>query len=225
MSTFPGSPKLLKGAIVTVAPSTNTIISTIALQYNPETLSRTLQPQTAGDSQGSRSEALRLEGAPTENIKLEVEFDATDQLELAQNARDTAVEFGIFPQLSALETLIYPTSSEVETNMGLADRGMLEIVPMEAPMTLLVWGTKRVLPVRLTEFSITEEAYDVNLNPIRAKVSLGLRVLNYADLPWGQRGARLFLRNHRFLENMAQKGTIKNPTAGIGVDVAASLGG
>jgi hypothetical protein len=225
VSTFPGSPKLFKGAIVAVAPSTYKVISTILLQYNPETLSRTLQPQTTGEARGSRSEALRLEGAPTENIKLEVEFDATDQLELAQNAQDTAVEYGIYPQLAALETLIYPTSAEVESNMGLADRGMMEIVPMEAPMTLLVWGSKRVLPVRLTDFSITEEAYDVNLNPIRAKISLGLRVLNYGDLPWGQRSARLFLAHHKAKERMAQKGTINNPTAATGIDITASLSG
>jgi hypothetical protein len=225
VTTFPGSPKLFKGAIIAVAPTTNTIVSTIAFQYNPETLSRTLQPQTAGETQGSRSEALRLEGAPAESIKLDIELDATDQLEKAQNAQDAAVEFGVYPQLSALETLIYPASADVESNMGLADRGMLEIVPMEAPMTLLVWGSKRVLPVRLTEFSITEEAYDINLNPIRAKVSLGLRVLNYGDLPWGQRGARLFLAHHKAKERMAQKGSVGNPAAVTGVDIAARFRG
>jgi Contractile injection system tube protein len=225
MTTFPGSPKLFKGAIVAVAPTTNTILSTIAFQYNPETLSRTLQPQSAGEAQGNRSEALRLEGAPAESFKLEIELDATDQLEKAQNTKDPAVEFGVYPQLAALETLIYPTSAHVELNMGMADRGMLEIVPMEAPMTLLVWGSKRVLPIRLTEFSITEEAYDINLNPIRAKVSLGLRVLNYGDLPWGQRGARLFLAHHKAKEQMAAKGSIMNPAAVTGVNIAARLRG
>lgn len=222
MTTFPGSPKLFKGAIVSIAPSTNIVLSTIAFQYNPETLSRTLQPQTAGEAQGTRSEALRLEGAPAESIKVDIELDATDQL---GDAEPTAVEFGVYPQLSALETLIYPTSAAVESNMGLADRGMLEIVPMEAPMTLLVWGSKRVLPVRLTEFSITEEAYDVNLNPIRAKVSLGLRVLNYGDLPWGQRGARLFLAHHKAKEQMSKKGSSSNPAAVTGVDVGVRLRG
>ncbi|MBG1267322.1 CIS tube protein [Nostoc sp. WHI] len=221
MTTFPGSPKLFKGAIVAIDSTTNIVISTIAFQYNPETLSRTLQPQTVGEGQGARSEALRLEGAPVESIKIDIELDATDQLEKVE---DVAVQFGIYPQLSALETLIYPASSTIETNMGLADRGMMEIIPMEAPMTLLVWGSKRVLPVRLTEFSITEEAYDINLNPIRAKVSLGLRVLNYGDLPWGQRGSRLFLAHHKAKELMAIKGSINNPAA-IGVKISNLLGG
>ncbi|MEW6494487.1 MAG: hypothetical protein AB1589_18520 [Cyanobacteriota bacterium] len=200
MTTFPGSPKLPKGAIVAVDSSTNRIVSAVTFQYNPETLTRTLQPQVAGGEEGAKVEALRLEGAPVETIKLDVELDATDQLEKAQI---NAVELGIYPQLSALETLIYPQSTQVVSNMQKLERGMIEMVPMEAPMTLLVWGYKRVLPVRLTDFSITEEAYDVNLNPIRAKVSLSLRVLNYNDLPWGKQGAKLFLAHHKIKERMA----------------------
>lgn len=217
MTTFPGSPRLLKGAIVALDPSTNRVVSTIAFQYNPETLSRTLQIQALENEAGARSEALRLKGAPVETIKLDVEIDATDHLEKAEK---TATSLGIYPQLSALEILIYPTSRQVSSNMQRADRGMLEVIPMEAPMTLLVWGKKRVLPVRLTDFSITEEAYDVNLNPIRAKVSLSLRVLNYDDLPWGQRGARLFLSHHREKESMAKKVKISNPSSVTGVNVS-----
>jgi hypothetical protein len=216
MTTFPGSPKLPKGAIVTIDPVKNQVLSTIAFQYNPETLSRTLQPRAVEGENADRVEALRLEGAPIETIKVDAEFDATDQLEAAES---TAIEFGIYPQLAALETLIYPTSDQVVSNMQRADQGMLEIIPMEAPMTLFVWGKNRVLPVRLTEFSITEEAYDINLNPIRAKVSLGLRVLNYDDLPWDQRGAKLFLNHHQMKESMAKKGHIRNPAAITGVTI------
>lgn len=215
MTTFPNSPKLPKGAIVAVDPTTNQLISTIAFQYNPETLSRTLQPQVAEGEDTTQAEALRLEGAPIETIKVDAEFDATDQLETAES---TAIAFGIYPQLAALETLIYPKSSQVIANMERANMGMLEVVPMEAPMTLFVWGKNRVLPIRLTDFSITEEAYDVNLNPIRAKVSLGMRVLNYDDLPWGQRGARLFLSHHQMKERMARQGFIRNPAAVTGVN-------
>lgn len=200
MTTFPGSPKLPKGAIIAVDSSTSRIVSAVPFQYNPETLTRTLQPQVAGGEEGAKVEALRLEGAPVETIKLDVELDATDQLEKAQVY---AVELGIYPQLSALETLIYPKSTQVVSNMQKLERGMIEMGPMEAPMTLLVWGYKRVLPVRLTDFSITEEAYDVNLNPIRAKVSLSLRVLNYNDFPWGKQGAKLFLAHHKIKEGMA----------------------
>ena len=216
MTTFPGSPKLPKGAIVAVDTKTGKIVSTVSFQYNPESLTRTLESQVAEGENAAREEALRLEGAPIETFKLDIEFDATDQLEKADAI---AVEFGIYPQLSALETLIYPKSSTVVQNMERARSGMLEIIPMQAPMTLLVWGKKRVLPVRLTDFSITEDAYDINLNPIRAKVSLGLRVLNYDDLPWGDRGARLFLGHHQQKEQMARKGSQANPAAITGVQL------
>ncbi len=220
MTTFPGSPKLPKGAIIAVDSSTNRVVSTVAFQYNPETLTRTLQPQVAGGEEGAKVEALRLEGAPVETIKLDVELDATDQLE---HAEKNAVELGIYPQLSALETLIYPQSAHVVSNMQQSKNGMIEMVPMEAPMTLLVWGNKRVLPVRLTDFSITEEAYDVNLNPIRAKVSLSLRVLNYNDFPWWKQGAKLFLAHHKSKERMAVKGSVSNPAAITGVNINQRL--
>lgn len=216
MTTFPRAPRLMKGALVALDPKSSRVTRTIPFQYNPDTLSRTLQVQAAESAANTRSEALRLRGAPTETIRVEIELDATDQLEKAEQ---TAVNLGLYPQLSALETLIYPSSERVVQNMKDAGRGTLEVIPLEAPMTLLVWGQKRVLPVRLTDFNITEEAYDVNLNPIRAKVSLSLRVLNYDDLPWGQRGAHLFLSHHREKERMAAIAIPSNPVNLTGVDI------
>ena len=70
---------------------------------------------------------------------------------------------------------------------------MLEVLPIEAPLTLFVWGAQRVVPVRVTDLSITEEAFDAALNPIRAKVSLGLRVLSVDDLGFDHRGGTLFM--------------------------------
>ena len=75
---------------------------------------------------------------------------------------------------------------------------------MMAPLALFVWGKARVVPVRVTEFSIAEEAFDAVLNPIRAKVSLGLRVLNMYDLGFDHRGADLFTRYHQQKEELAR---------------------
>src|SRR5262249_60120840 len=116
---------------------------------------------------GDRSEALRLKGPPVETIKLDAEIDATDQLEIADG---TATQVGLHPQLAVLELIVYPTSAQLQSNNSLAQAGTLEIVPMETPLTLFVWSKQRILPVRLTDFSITEEAFDPALNPIRAKV-------------------------------------------------------
>lgn len=212
MITFPGSPKLLKGAIVGIDPF-NPIASVILFQYNPDSLTRTLQAQAVGGEGGDRSEALRLKGAPVENIKLDVEIDATDQLEKAEG---TAVNMGVYPQLSALEMLIYPKSALVLANTALLALGTIEVIPPTAPFTLFVWGPKRVLPVRLTDFSITEEAYDASLNPIRARVSLGLRVLSYNDLPISHPGYALFLSHQVIKETMATIGSANNLSAVAG---------
>ena len=176
----------------------------IVFQYNPDSLSRTLQAATTGGDGQDRSEATRLKGPPVETIKLEVELDATDQLEFPDQ-NPNATGFGVQPQLAALETIVYPSSAQIQSNNSLASGGTLEIIPMETPLTLFVWNKNRVLPVKLTEFSITEEAFDVHLNPIRAKVSLGMRVLSINDLPFTHKGSGLFLAYQQQKENLARK--------------------
>jgi hypothetical protein len=189
MTSFPGSPKLLKGGIVLIDPQSALVQRIISLQYNPDSLSRTLQVQGASEG-GDRSEALRLKGPAVETIKVEAEIDATDDMELG----DTTVgEVGVSPQLAALEMLVHPSSAQLSTNHLLSNLGTLEILPMETSLALFVFGKTRVLPVRLTDFSVTEEAFDPNLNPIRAKVSLGLRVLTIDDVGFTHKAGSLFM--------------------------------
>jgi hypothetical protein len=204
MTSFPGSPKLLKGGIVVLAPDSGVPVQVIVLQYNPDTLSRTLQIQGIGAESGDRLEALRLKAPPLETIKLDAEIDATDQMEVATPG-STVAQLGIYPQLAALEVLVYPTSRQLMDNNSQSSRGTLEIAPMEAPLSLFVWSQMRVLPVRVTEFSITEEAFDPNLNPIRAKVSLGMRVLTVNDLGFAHKGGSLFMAYLQQKEQLAGK--------------------
>jgi len=199
MTTFPGSPKLIKGGIVLLNPGTSAVQRIIALQYNSDTLTRSFQIQGVGGS-GDRSEALRLKGPPVESIKLDAEIDAAEQLEFPEQHANI-VQSGLHSQLAALETMIYPSSSQLQANNSLANSGTLEIVPMETPLMLFIWSKNRILPVRLTEFSITEEAFDPSLNPIRAKVSLGMRVLSIDDLGFSHKGGSLFMS---FLQNKEQ---------------------
>jgi hypothetical protein len=205
MTNFPGSPRLVKGGIVLIDPTSGAVQRVIALQYNPDTLSRTLQVRGVGAEGGDRSEVLRLKGPPVEIIKVEAEIDATDQLELPDQGQNRiATQVGIFPQLAALETMVYPTSGQLQANNSLAQAGTLEIVPMETPLALFVWSKQRILPVRITEFSVTEDAFDPALNPIRAKVSLGLRVLSVDDLGFEHKGGGLFIS---YLKNKEQLAT------------------
>ncbi|HSE60038.1 MAG TPA: hypothetical protein VLA99_15165 [Nitrospiraceae bacterium] len=214
MSTFPNSPRLLKGGLVLIDPETAMVQRIIALQYNPDSLSRTLQIKGVGTEGGDRSEVLRLKGPPVETIKVEAEIDGTDQLEFADAV---AAAVGIHPQLAALETIVYPTSGQLLANNALAQAGKLEITPMETPLTLFVWSKTRVVPVRLTEFSVTEEAFDPALNPIRAKVSLGMRVLTVDDVGFGHKAGTLFMSYLQVKEQLAaqhQGGTLN--VLGIG---------
>lgn len=204
MSGFPGSPRLLKGGLVLIDPDSGAVKRIIVLQYNPDTVTRTLQPQGVTGESADRSEALRLKGPPIETIKLEAEIDATDQLETA-DTQATAV--GIHPQLAALELIVYPTSDQLQSNNALAQSGTLEIAPMIAPLTLFIWSKNRIVPVRLTDLSITEEAFDTALNPIRAKVSLGMRVLNVDDLGFDQKGGSLFMAYQQQKEQLAAQNT------------------
>ncbi len=198
MTRFSTAARLRKGALIAVDP----LIPrprVIVFQYTPDMMRRSLTAQLSQE-EGARSEVQRLKGPPQEEIDVTVEIDATDQLE---DGSDRLPQFGIYPQLSALELLLYPDVGRVLANAALMAVGTLEVIPPQAPLTLFVWGTKRVLPVRLNHFGIEEKIYDANLNPIRAEVSIGMRVLNYNDLQLLHPGYGLFLAHQATKEVMA----------------------
>jgi hypothetical protein len=211
MTEFPGSPRLQKGAIVGY-DANNPVASVIIFQYNPQKLTRSLTAKTTG-TEDSKTEVTRLTGAPDETIDLDIEIDATDQLEKAE---PTAVSMGVYPQLSALEMLLYPKSTTMIKNTALMLSGTMEIISPEAPFVLFIWGVKRVLPVHLTKFTITEEAFDTMLNPTVAKVSLTLQVLNYNYFSVTHPGYYAFLAHQVIKETMAVLGSVNNISAAGG---------
>jgi hypothetical protein len=200
MTGFPGAPRLVRGGLVLLDPQRGSVLRVIALQYNPDTLTRSFQIRGVGAESGDRTEALRLKGPPVETIKLDAEIDATDQLEVADAL---TVRAGLHPILATLEVLVYPASATLELNNTLASFGTLEIVAAESALTAFVFGPKRVAPVRITELSITEEAFDPMLNPIRAKVSLGMRVLTVDDVGFSEKAGGLFMTYLRAKEQLA----------------------
>jgi hypothetical protein len=201
MTGFPRSPRLLRGGLVLLNPTSGTVQKVLPLQYNPDSITRTLQVQDMGDS-GNRADSLRLKGPAIETIKLEAEIDLTDELE---RGNPTALQLGLQPVLAALELIIQPTSRQLQNNNSLADSGALEVVPMETALCVLVWSRNRVMPVKVTDFSITEDAFDTSLNPIRARVSLGLRVLTVTDLGFAHKGGTLFMAYLQQKERMAAR--------------------
>jgi len=215
MTTFPRAPKLLKGAIVAIDPL-NPLASVIIFQYNPKQLSRQVQARTGGQ-EGAQAEALRLAGPPTETITIsELDLDAADQLEKGD---PVAQSMGIYPQLSALEMLLYPKSAMVIANTVLLAAGTIEVIQPEAPLTLFIWGIKRVLPVRLTSFTINEVQYDPQLNPTVANLNLTLNVLSYNDFPVTHPGYYLFLAHQVVKETMAVIGSVGNLSAVAGGNI------
>jgi hypothetical protein len=187
-------PKILKAGLILLDPETIEIERIIAMQYNPETLGHGYEIR--GATETNRSEPLRLIGPPVETITLEAFLDATDQMEFPDENPEAAKR-GVQGALSVLEMLIYPDSDQLLANRQRAVEGRLEILPMEKYLTLFVWGKDRVVPVRVTQFSANEEDFMPNLYPLRARISLTLRVLSVDDLGFDHRGGNLYLRYHK----------------------------
>lgn len=218
MSITPRGPHILKGAFVTVDPA-NPTPQVIAFYYNPSNLRRSLQPQQVGGEEGDRSEAVRFTAAPVQAITVEIEIDATDQL---QAGDAVARQLGALPQLSALELLVYPSLAQINQVQSQLANGVMEVSPLTAPRTLFVWGEKRVLPVRINSYEITEEIFDSRLNPIRATVTIAMRVLSYSDLDSGNPEYFEFMTYQQALATMAaQAPSPGSASSALGVDLSS----
>lgn len=199
MSSNPKANWRVPGAIVqwnagAVLPIPNIIV----FQYNPESISRTLQPfeDTDPNKKGDQNKipALKAVGGqvqptdPTETISLGLYLDASDPL---NDGWPLAIPFGVQDRLSALETLMYPaTKSALGQLVGAISSSLassLKSITSSAnvpaiPLTLFIWGPGRIVPVRITAFSVEEQQWNQLLYVQRAKVSLSMRVLTDAEI-------------------------------------------
>lgn len=199
MTGYSRSPRVLKAGIVLMDRDSGEVIRAIALQYNPEMLNRSVAMRGPGED-GDQLEALRLSGPPVETINLEAVLDATDGLDANETRSKT---IGIAGDIAALETILYPSTASLIAQDALAARGVIEVLPVVSPLALFVWGSQRILPVRITDFSVVEESFDSDLNPIRARITLGMRALSINDLPFSSRGGGLAMVQHRLKETLA----------------------
>jgi hypothetical protein len=219
VTTQPRGPRLARGALVTTTQS-GARSTVIPFQYNPASLSRGLQPQYFGADETARAQAVRFAYPALQTITLDVEIDAADLLEAGDSS---AVQMGIHPQLAALELLVYPVLADVQLATALLATGTIEIGPTLAPPTFFVWGSRRVLPVRVESFTVDEQLFDPNLNPIRANVNLQLRVLSYADLDQTNPGYAVYMAYQTTLQGLA--GSAGQQTSALVANVAALPGG
>ena len=214
MTSFPGSPKILKGAIVGL-DLFNPLSSVAIFQYNPEQLSRSLSPNYS-QAGGGRAEPLRLAGPPGETISVNLSLDLIDQMEQGDSGPLGA---GITGYLAALEMLVYPKTIAVAINQVLMATGTTEVVPPAAPLTLFIYGWKRVVPVKIESLSITETAHDPSLNPIRADVALSMKVLTYNDLAMTHPGYWAFMAHQVVKEVLATVASVDNIGSALGGSV------
>ncbi|MEV6352708.1 hypothetical protein [Streptomyces hydrogenans] len=196
------SPAPRRGGIVFLDPEQGRVLRVVPFQYNPDSITRSLRPRGIGADAGDRLEALRLQGPPRETFRIDAELDATDRPGAAGGPAPAA-ESGLFGMLSALETAVSPTVEQLTRQNDLAARGILEIAPVQAPLPVLVLGPRRVLPVRMLDIDVTEEAYDGELNPIRARVTLTVRILTVDDVGFGHRAGGLYLQYQQGRERFA----------------------
>jgi hypothetical protein len=209
VGTLESSPRPLRGAIVAVDPK-GPLSRIVIFQYNPDEVRRSLEP--AGGAGGGGSDVNRAWGAPSESITMTVELDAADQLAAGDPLAGTT---GILPQLSVLEMLLHPGSVQVIANTVLLVAGTIEILPIELPMAVLVWGPGRVLPVKITGLTINEQAFNPGLAPLRASVEIGAKVLTYDDLSVTDVGYGLYVAHVVAKEVLAVAGGVAGAGAAI----------
>lgn len=211
MSTgYSRSPKLLKGALIEfserfIGPIPNVIV----FQYNPETMTRALEVWNQNSEGGSTASANTSSTAqpanPPETFTLALELDAADALEKPES-HPVAFISGVADRIAAMEMLLYPQGdsllggllgsvtgslsvgaspggASIGGALGGAAGGVRPVARGTVPVLLFVWGPGRIVPVRITSFSVDEQAYSPLLYPIRAKVSIGLKILTPKDFP------------------------------------------
>jgi hypothetical protein len=223
--TSPIRPRLLKGVLAVYPTHTpgSQPSRVIAFQYNPDTMKRTLAHRAvpappggagAGATGAAKEDVLRVAGPPVETITMTVDLHASEQLE--DPATNPAVaEHGLHPALATLELLMYPPAAGVQKILEQAQRGEVQVSPDSLPLVLLVWGPSRVVPVKLTSFSVSEEAFDTRLNPISAKVELAMQVLTYVEFTASSVGRDAYIAYQLAKEALGAVGQLSNAAGGI----------
>lgn len=196
----PQSPALLSGALIVLNDTALVPIpSMIPFQYNPATLTRSLEPYAPPmDEPGERrgTTARAQPGPPTETISLTLELDATDYLEDPGN-HPVGSLVGVSSPIASMEKIMYPTGSIVGALLGaISDllglgSGSTPVPRSEVPVVLFFWGPSRIVPVRVTDLTVEEQGHTPVLYPILATCRLSMRVLPPSSFQYEDRATSL----------------------------------
>lgn len=214
----PPGPRMVQGSITIMDPGTAQVLQVFSFQYNPDSLQRSVTAQQSSGQGQARDDALRLNGPAAETVRVEIEMDASDWLEHPDGdaASQAGARYGVLPQLAILEGLLSPSVAGIKAANRDADNGVLEIIGPQAPLTVFSWNRQRAVPVRITELTVLEEAFDTSLNPTRVKVTLSMSVLTTNDLLWTHPGTQIFLQHLTKQASLAAavpNGSTGTPTA------------
>jgi hypothetical protein len=194
--------KFLKGALISFMPTfVGSLPNVIVFQYNPETITHTWTPAGRPADAKAGGDPMAADGVPGETFAFKLSLDAADAIADGDTnpvAAGLASVSGVYPRLAALEMLQYPrgafdggllgtvsasiSAAGVSQSAGGAAAANTTVPRSEVPTVLFVWGPQRIVPVRVTDLTITETLYDVMLNPTKADVSITLRVLTPEEL-------------------------------------------
>ena len=230
MSGFSNSPKILKGAFVEYGTSIPPLI--VPFQFNPLTILRDRAntfsvpgwaKKAVGEEVGLRnfhqmftdlSALQEIQDAKVgpETISFDIRLDATDKL---HEGDPITQQFGITPQLSTLDLMMYPKSESIAGAAISELLGQTEGFSFtgieKPPMVLFVWGRKKVLPVNITSMKVNEEEFSTDLNPIRATISVILTAIEGPNLPYQYSKARKETMSALNLANITEVANIIIP--------------
>ena len=189
----------LRGALVEFLPTPLIPVpNVIVFQFNPETMTHAwTQPEAASSGQSqTKGNPMAVKGTPSESFSFTLQLDAGDLISEGGPAGALATASGVYSRIAALEMLLQPAQSTskkgaliatVSSAVGAGAAAAAGADKRDVPAyvmnpVLLVWGPGRVVPVRVTSLSITEQLYDELLNPTKAEVHIALSVLTKEEL-------------------------------------------
>lgn len=194
---------LLKGSVVRIDSTGQQ--TEVPFQYNPASIRRSIQQRTVGGEAGGHAEVIRFTGAPTETFSMQIEIEGLAPADEAPNQQLSSQ--GVFPNLYALEILMYPDLAAIQSASQALASGTLEIAPSVVPLILLVLGPQRVVPVIISSYEVVEQLFGPTLTPLRATVDLSVRVLTYTDVVTSSPAYSRFVAYQQSKQTMSKGGT------------------
>lgn len=160
----------------------------IPFRFNPEELSRQLSieqaqqqgPQPGGGGSDASDGNAADQGADADSGSLKEAFSVLLRFDLAyREERSTGmpVDYGILPEVSALEDLLHPVESATDQP---SDSSEPTRARGRRPLVLFVWGERRVVPVKIVGMAINETSFNGQLYPTRAEIEVSFETLGEA---------------------------------------------